>query len=79
MTIKLENVPLPDVVEVKVSFSYSYAEELHTDVDDKAYRTISGTRQKLITSSNADEPILLLAAPDGNDYYLSVIPENLSQ
>lgn len=74
----LKNSP-PDGVEVKVSFSYSYAEELDTDTDDKAYRTISGTRQKLITSLNVDEPILLLAAPDGNEYYLSVIPEEWSQ
>ena len=75
----LKNLP-PDGVEVKVAFSYSYAE--YNDIDlggNYAYRTISGTRQKLITSSNVDEPILLLAPPDGNEYYLSVIPEEWSK
>lgn len=69
----------PGGVKVKVSFSYSYAEELDTDTNDKAYRTISGTREKLITSSNVEEPILLLKAPDGDEFYLNVIPEELSQ
>ncbi len=44
---------------------------------DKVYRTISGSRQKLLTPSNFNEPILLFVTPEGDEYYLSVIPEDL--
>ena len=68
---------LPEGVEVKVSFSYY--KELEYDEDGQLCNTISGSRQKILTPSNADEPIFLFKAPDGDEYYLSVIPEEWPQ
>lgn len=49
-----------------------------SNIYDQVYRTISGARQKLLTPSNFDEPILLFVTPEGDEYYLSVIPEEWS-
>ncbi len=52
--------------------------DLAPDSQDRVYRTISGSRQKLVTPSNVDEPILLFVTPEGDEFYLSVIPEEWS-
>ena len=70
--------PMQETDQPSVQLEPDLAPDPQRNIHDRVYRTISGSRQKLLTASNVDEPILLFVTPEGDEYYLSVIPEEWS-
>ena len=73
-----QNKRMQETTTSAIKFAPDLAPDPQRNIYDRVYRTISGSRQKLLTPSNVDEPILLFVTPKGDEYYLTVIPEELS-
>lgn len=69
------NERMQEYTSPSIQLEPEFTPDPQRNIYDQVYRTISGARQKLLTPSNVDEPILLFVTPKGDEYYLSVIPE----